>query len=366
MERRKKLNLTQLQKRIDKEIPEIAKKFSTQAKQMFLVGGALRDIVFGRAPTDFDFVISDIEKAKTFFKNEKIKFFTIEKGDFVFLRVVLKNKTLDFIKQEKPITEDIHDRDFTINTIFYNVKTKDLIGSHEAFEDIEAHILRVASENSIEKDPLRALRGIRFAANFNLKIEKFTAEKMKSGFSLLKNVSESRKHEELRKLFEIPFEKLFSAFCVIFPEICPENFESEIKKIHRCTSFGTSKKEISKGVSLTHLCKLFLIVKTFKLNSREIFGTTKKEEEFLDILDKAGCDFESLFEIFKKHPIDYVLAVDIMKCKGRKAEEIKKWGSIKIDGNKLKELYNVSGKTLGKIKEEKLKEECRKIYEEKV
>ena len=358
------MNLTQLQKRIDREIPKIAKEFARYAEQMFLVGGALRDIVFGKKPADFDFVISDIEKAKSFFSKGKIKFFTIEKKDFVFLRVVLKGKTLDFIKQDKPLVADIHERDFTINTIFYNVKTKDLIGSHEAFEDIENRILRVASANSIEKDPLRVLRGIRFAANFELKIEKLTKEKIRSGFALLKNIPSDRKHDELRKLFSANFENLVKVFCEILLEKKDCVSSEIILPVIHCEKFPSCKTEISKGISLAHLCKLSAISENFRLNEEEVFGVTKKEKEFLDVLKNAECKFEYFFEVFEKYNAEFAVCANVFRCKGEKADKIAKWKNVKIDGNKLKEETGISGKELGKLKMEKMKEMCKKIYEE--
>ncbi len=358
------MNLTVLQKKIDREIPKIAKKFAENTEQMFLVGGALRDIVFERKPIDFDFIIPDTEKAKSFFSQKNIKFFTIEKKDFVFLRVVLKEKTLDFIKQEKPIITDIHERDFTINTIFYNIKTKDLIGSHEAFQDIENRVLRITSSDSIEKDPLRTLRGIRFASEFRLKIEKKTKEKLKNGFHFLKNVSNDRKHDELRKLFSVSFESLAEVFCEIFSETenCIE--EERIANIKSCEKFIACGKEISKGISLSHLCKLFVVSEVFHLNAEEVFGVTKKEKEFLDVLKNAECKFKYFFDVFEKYNTEFAVCANVFRCKGEKADKIAKWKNVKIDGNKLKEETGISGKELGKLKMEKMKEMCKKIYEE--
>ncbi len=358
------MNLTQLQKRIDKEIPKIAKKLAENSEQMLLVGGALRDIVFGKKPADFDFVISDIEKARSFFSREKIKFFTIEKKDFIFLRVVLKGRTLDFIKQDKPLVADIRERDFTINTIFYNVKTKDLIGSHEAFEDIENRILRVASPDSIEKDPLRALRGIRFAANFGLKIEKLTKEKMRSGFALLKNVPSDRKHDELRKLFSANFESLVKVFCEILSEKKDCVPKEVVLSVKRCKESHSCKTEISKGISLAHLCKLSAISETFRLDEEDVFGVTKKEKEFLDVLKNTKCEFEYFFEVFERHNAEFAVCANVFRCNGEKADKIAKWEKVKIDGNKLKEETGISGRELGKLKREKTKEMCKKIYEE--
>ncbi len=364
MEKRKESNLTLLRNRIRREIPEIALKFAEKTENMLLVGGALRDIVFGRTPFDFDFVISNIEEAREFFRKENIKFFVLKKGDFTFLRVILNEKTLDFIVQKKPITEDISDRDFTINTIYYNVKTGDLIGSSEAFSHIENKILRVASEGSVEKDSVRALRGVRFAAKFRLKIEKETSEKIKQGFRLLGYVSADRKHEESRKLFNADFSRL----CIVFSELFENNKQCEEheKRIAVCGKFGLSNKHISKNFSLENLCKALFICKKFGLSPEIHFGLTERERAFLNVLENAKCDFDALFEIFYEHGADFAVAAAAVSCGEETARKVSEWRKVKIDGNALKEKFGVSGRALGEIKKKETMKKCREIYEKEI
>ena len=99
--------------------------------------------------------------------------------------------------------EDAARRDLTINALFYNVNTnsiEDYTGT--GLKDLEDRIVRtpLAAFKTLEDDPLRALRAIRFACRFNFKMEE----------DLVKSCSDPRVHEALKN--KVSYERINTEF----------------------------------------------------------------------------------------------------------------------------------------------------------
>ncbi len=341
-------------------IPEFVKELSNKLGEIYLVGGTLRDMQLGYTPFDFDFVVSDLETVKEFLNNRNIKFFVLNNDKFPFLRAVINHRTFDFIEiYNGSIEEDKNRRDFTINALYYNIKENRFIKDELALSDIKNRILRAVSKVSVGNDPIRALRAIRFIARFHLSVEKNTLLSVREGFKLLKQAQSERKNEEMRRILSISYKNVLSAFGLIF-----EKDTSVIaEKLSICNKFPLLHSELSKGVSYDGLCEIYLISKKFSLNRVNIFALTKKEEAFVRVLENATCNFETLFNIFIKDSIYSALASASLYCCEENAKRVEKWNEIKIDGNMLKRNYHIEGKMLGKLKNEILGKECKRIYE---
>ncbi len=128
---------------------------------------------------------------------------------------------------ELPVEADLGRRDFTINAIARNLADDRLIDPHHGRRDIDKHTVRMIFAEAFAEDPLRILRGIRFAARFGFEIEKKTAAAMKKSAPLLETLSPERIQEELNKLLgecERPsggFEWMYKtgALQIILPEL---------------------------------------------------------------------------------------------------------------------------------------------------
>lgn len=153
-------------------------KLSTLAKEkgvsLYLVGGYLRDLVletespFSHHPTlDYDFAlpaecssfISVIEQAFQF------HFFKVgkEEAGTITYRMVRKGLSIDLtFLQGKNLEEDLQRRDFTINAMAFSLRDETWHTVPGAFDDLRKKILRSVSPHSIDQDPLRMLRAIRY------------------------------------------------------------------------------------------------------------------------------------------------------------------------------------------------------------
>jgi tRNA nucleotidyltransferase/poly(A) polymerase len=141
---------------------------------LFLVGGYIRDLILEanrpahrRAGRDYDFTlpkeasrfISTIEEAL------HLRFFKIGKEDMdtVTYRFIKEDLSVDLtFFQGKTIEEDLGRRDFTINAIAFSLQDETLHWVEGALEDIGKRVIRTTSNRSIDQDPLRMLRAIRY------------------------------------------------------------------------------------------------------------------------------------------------------------------------------------------------------------
>ena len=180
----------------------------------YLVGGCVRDILLGIAPHDFDFT-SNIEAATILevfseynprLANEKYQIVTLTTSqssyDIIRLRADKSslNRSLTEIEFVNELGPDLQRRDFTINAIAFNGES--LQYTEHALEDIENRVLRFIGEPAtrIQEDPIRALRGVRFATKCGLTVEPATLEAIKLNAHLIHNISIDLVRQEFEKI----------------------------------------------------------------------------------------------------------------------------------------------------------------------
>jgi poly(A) polymerase/tRNA nucleotidyltransferase (CCA-adding enzyme) len=103
-----------------------------------------------------------------------------------------------------PVERDLQRRDFTINSLARELKSGALLDPFDGERDLKKKILRQVFTESFVEDPLRLLRGVQFAARFELSVEEATLEAMQRHAALIETVSPERIIEEIGKLFRAP------------------------------------------------------------------------------------------------------------------------------------------------------------------
>jgi poly(A) polymerase len=201
-------------------------------QEIYLVGGAVRDMLLNRLSRDLDFALpsNGISTAR--------KVANVLKADFMVLdderdtgRVIFTDEEgartfLDFATYRgASLEEDLRMRDFSMNAIAYNLQTQTMHDPLNGASDLRAKLIRACLPTSIADDPVRILRGIRQAAEFDFKIELETRKAIKGAVSLLPNVSPERNRDELFKILEGP--KPDTALRAlellgVFPHLLPE------------------------------------------------------------------------------------------------------------------------------------------------
>lgn len=186
----------------DDKVLELLKNYD---EDIYLVGGAVRDYLLGKTTCDKDILVNNAESfAKEFARKNNATFITLDSENKIY-RVVLRNK-INYFDITEPIEgsleKDLRRRDFTINAIAINLKTKEIIDINNGQEDIKNRVIRSISEDNLVDDPLRILRAFRFSATLGFEIEQGTLEQIKRHKDLILNPAKERVNYEILKLFQ--------------------------------------------------------------------------------------------------------------------------------------------------------------------
>ncbi len=181
---------------------------------IYLVGGAVRDLLLGRERTDLDVAVEGDAAALGSRLGGEIR--THER--FATATVHTDGLELDLatarsesypragaLPEVRPatLTEDLARRDFTLNAMAVPLAgDPKLIDPHGGLADLERGALRVLHDRSFADDPTRALRAARYAARYGFELEPRTEELLRKAD--LGTVSDDRVDAELRKLAAEP------------------------------------------------------------------------------------------------------------------------------------------------------------------
>jgi len=230
---------------LDDNAVRVVKTLKDGGFEAYIVGGAVRDLLVGLRPKDFD-VATDAtpEQVKALFRRAFIigrrfrlvhvvfgrgrEHEVIEVSTFrAFLdaaaadQVQGNEKTSRHELVEKkhvvdasgrvlrdnvwgPQIEDAARRDFTINAMYYDPTTQTVVDYHNGLADVRAKRLRMIGdpETRYREDPVRIIRVVRFAAKLGFEIERSTRAPIRQMASLLANVPLSRLFDEMIKLLQ--------------------------------------------------------------------------------------------------------------------------------------------------------------------
>ncbi|HSG45160.1 MAG TPA: HD domain-containing protein [Anaerolineales bacterium] len=200
--------------------------------EIYLVGGAVRDMLLNRVSLDLDFALpsNGISTARKVANALKTDFMILDDerdtGRVVFTNNDGTRTFLDFATYRgSTLDDDLHARDFTINAIAFDLHKETIVDPLNGGSDLRAKLIRACTSTSIADDPIRILRAIRQAAKFEFKIDLETRNAMKQSANLLPDISPERKRDELFKILEGP--KPDTAIRAlemlgVFPHLLPE------------------------------------------------------------------------------------------------------------------------------------------------
>jgi tRNA nucleotidyltransferase (CCA-adding enzyme) len=181
---------------------------------VYLVGGAIRDLLLGRGRADIDLVVEgDPEALATALGAEPLaaheRFGTLkvrldgEEIDVAAARheTYARPGALPTVTTGAPIRTDLARRDFTVNAMAVPLgKPMELIDPYDGQADLERGLLRVIHDESFVDDPTRAIRAARYAARFDFDLEEETEARLRAAD--LGTVTPERRWSELRRLVE--------------------------------------------------------------------------------------------------------------------------------------------------------------------
>ncbi|MEK6651911.1 MAG: hypothetical protein AABY50_03175 [Nitrospirota bacterium] len=155
-----------------------AKVFSL-GKEVYIVGGYLRDVLLGKKAKDIDYIVRGdikefalellVQERKTKVQNLLDNATIVELKKEQMIRIVLKDgMTLDFTELKGQLEDNLRERDFTMNALAWSPKTGISDPTH-GIKDIERKLINAISMDNFRNDPLRLLRVYRFVSELGWK-----------------------------------------------------------------------------------------------------------------------------------------------------------------------------------------------------
>jgi len=236
-------------KLVDVNAAKVVKTLTDAGHEAYIVGGAVRDLLVGLRPKDFD-VATDAtpEQVKALFRRAFIigRRFRIvhvvfgrgrqDRGLSEVIEVSTFRATPDTATAEQvignektsrsdlagkshvvdaegrvlrdnvwgPQIEDAARRDFTINAMYYEPIAEIVVDYHGGIKDVKKKLLRMIGDpvSRYREDPVRIIRAVRFAAKLGFEIEAKTRAPIREMAALLDNVPPSRTFDEMIKLLQ--------------------------------------------------------------------------------------------------------------------------------------------------------------------
>ncbi len=199
-----------------KSVQDILNKFDKAGYEIYIVGGAVRDIIMGRLTNDWDFTTNATPKEILkiipggLYNNQFGTVFTDNPDD-----ATRPHEITTFRKEEgysdfrhpekitwgKSLKEDLSRRDFTINSLALEKDFK-VIDFYKGQEDIKNKLIRAVGDPDARfgEDALRMMRAVRIGAELGFLIEDKTFEAIKKNATLINKIAKERVKEELFKI----------------------------------------------------------------------------------------------------------------------------------------------------------------------
>ncbi|MCY4040410.1 MAG: polynucleotide adenylyltransferase PcnB [Gammaproteobacteria bacterium] len=220
--------------RIDRRARSVLGRLRSAGYDAWIVGGAVRDLLLGRRPKDFDVATDALPEeicsvfARARIVGRRFKIVHVVHGRHVTevstyrtshdkdqakvassfeelrgqARVVSTDGVILRDNAWGNQQEDALRRDFTINAFYYDPFNDDLIDFCSGYADLRSRSLRLIGnpEARFIEDPVRILRALRISAKLGLSIERHTASAMRTCKDMIEKVSPRRKYDECVKL----------------------------------------------------------------------------------------------------------------------------------------------------------------------
>lgn len=214
--------------------------------QAYLVGGSVRDLLLHKAPKDFDVATNATpNEIKNLFRNGRIIGRRFKLVHILFHREIIEVATfrghdaVDSSQQTNErgmlirdnvygsLDEDAWRRDFTINSLYYNITDSSIIDFTGGVKDVQQKLIRMIGDpvTRYKEDPVRMLRAIRFSAKLHFKLAPETEAPFPQISQLITHISNSRLFDEMTKLYQCGEAETVQRLLVqygLFEHLCPQ------------------------------------------------------------------------------------------------------------------------------------------------
>ena len=290
---------------VDRSAITVIKRLTDAGYESYLVGGAVRDMILGRRPKDFDIATAaSPRQVHKLFYNSRIIGRRFRLVHITFGNQIIEVSTFRSIREHEgptdnefgTIEEDSSRRDFTINSLYYDPIKGNLIDFNNALNDFkDKKIVSLMPLNrTFVEDPVRMVRAVKYSVTTGFKIPFQLSMAIRHYAPLIAEVSTSRMTEEVNKILASGcssqiFERLhqYKLLVYMLPAISvyaafPQMFESlrvldsQIEK-----SKEGNAKQVTKAQMYLALVKCFITTNEDLVTGMEIFSDTLRQIKVL-------------------------------------------------------------------------------------
>ncbi len=194
---------------IDREALAIVNRLVSHGYSAYIVGGAVRDLLLGRRPKDFDIVTDALpNRIRKIFSNSRIigrrfKLVHVYSNRKIYEVSTFRSLSNGTVGNEYgTISEDVRRRDFTVNALYFDPLASEILDFVGGVEDIHSGKLKaiIPLNRIFSEDPVRMVRGIKYASTNQFVITLPLRLAIRRDAPLLDSVSPSRLAEEFYKI----------------------------------------------------------------------------------------------------------------------------------------------------------------------
>ncbi|NOT83187.1 MAG: polynucleotide adenylyltransferase PcnB [Methylococcaceae bacterium] len=248
----------------------------------YLVGGCVRDLLLGREPKDFD-VVTDAtpDQIRKVFRNCRLigRRFRLAHIYFghEYIEVATFRGRADAENDDQKfhesgqllrdniygtIEEDVWRRDFTVNSLYYNIRDFSVVDYTGGMQDHRAGVMKLIGDpvTRYREDPVRMLRAVRFAVKLGFVLDAECQQPLRDLASLLHAIPSARLYEEFLKLFLSGYSlqtyemlRHYGLFGALFPGVDRSLNEERqgFPKVFIAKAFENSDKRVADGLPVT-------------------------------------------------------------------------------------------------------------------
>ncbi|CRK85940.1 Poly(A) polymerase I [Candidatus Providencia siddallii] len=372
---------------LSKTALKVLYRLNKNGYEAYLVGGSVRDLLLGKKPKDFDITTNATpEQIRKLFRNCRLVGRRFRLAHIIFNHEIIEVATFRGHNKKKQlidkklflqtqngmllhdnifgsIEEDAIRRDFTVNSLYYNIDDFTLRNYVNGLNDLKEGVIHLIGdpETRYREDPVRMLRAIRFACKLNMKISINTAEPIKRLAYLLNEIPSARLFEESLKLlqtgngyFTYKMLKKYGLFQQLFP-VAYVNFDKNTNSVIEKIINQVLKKidDNLKNKNLVDPGFLFAVIlwypvynyaeKIFKENKITFYDAFT--QSITNILNKQYCSIAIPKRVTTTMRDIWFLQLHLLRYKNRRAKKIIEHLNFKYAFDLLKLRANVEHKT---------------------
>jgi len=194
---------------IDRDALKITNRLQDSGHEAYVVGGAVRDLLTGRSPKDFDIATdASPNRIRKLFRNSRIIGRRFRLAHIFFREKIIEVSTFRSFSggnnEYGTIEEDASRRDFSLNALYYDPREQAILDYVDGFKDIESRRVRslLPLDSTFKEDPVRMIRALKYAVITGFNVERRLKKEIRKQAHEIGECSTSRLTEEVFKILQ--------------------------------------------------------------------------------------------------------------------------------------------------------------------